>query len=998
MWGIVKDIGQKDINDEVERGSIFWGLFDRLGLNFVSFFWILIIVVSTIRIWGHFLYSIFISSLSGYYVFVILVLVVVLIYLFWLVIKKVISGLGEKGKTILVKREWDNFPHWDKRRGGYIFVGREDLRDSISGWLSEANGGSLLLSGVRGSGKTALVYSAVDKWLDGRNWFFRFPSSGFFSLLEKVFSLLSYCMAAILPFTWYKKAVIVKIEATQLVSKKKYKLITNEEGEESLKEIEVKTEEVVLDEIIQEMYFSQIDNFATRLKVNKLFNLSIGRGKKTQARSLSMNMIKAVSTFLALVVPVFYIWLKGYLKSQNKPELDIDGEIYKLWAGLSLTSILSWNFSNKETNEIDTNSFSYKYSELLNIVENSCTDFVFIFDELDKLGQEDDGANNAKVVNEVIRGIKNLITTGTPKFVFLVGEKYMYETVEPGSEASTYFTWRQFLQTATKSDVRNYILSVCPDLRTVMGDRDFEELVHYLHYESKGVFFDLKQRLRDYIKANKFIFGRYVHTFNLEYWESNKRDNEVTTRHKVVMSHLVDYVYSQGTSKNFSSYKSNYAKQKFLFDVLDNHFSEKRKDVGLLFVQKYGEGEHSVPNIDTQSIISAGEMLVEGILKKHWLEVGESGQITMNLMLDDNSYSRVFEESEYIKKTLDEERLFEIIEEFRNKSKNILKVLGDYKYWLTDEGGFERDIKLLLFAYPNVLDVYDKALSVRESVIKAIQDEVGNEKEVRDFVDQGLVKDAFNGLHNVIEEVLSDNSKLLLLNTMRRFGEGVIRYMKPKFLENIYSYDEYNQKIKLISKGGRAHNLLLVGLPEKEFNHADSDAEVGQKQVSYPIEINNLQKIKSIKLEFATQSKYWRLGFCFGDNGQLQKKGAFSRWDKLALFHIYSNADTEGRIFWLWYPIVTSLRNRDGIAEKGVVLEAPSTENVVMRIDFDKSDRETKSLMRVSIGASEENLKEIIGNRKFVVRNSKLNVASLLMWGDGNPWLITVKKLEVSYI
>ncbi len=84
---------------------------------------------------------------------------------FWhLVVKGIIKREFQQniGKVEIYK-EWDSFPSPTPILGKNTFYQENNEVNKLAHWIRETNGGSVLIGGVRGVGKTAFAYYAIHK-------------------------------------------------------------------------------------------------------------------------------------------------------------------------------------------------------------------------------------------------------------------------------------------------------------------------------------------------------------------------------------------------------------------------------------------------------------------------------------------------------------------------------------------------------------------------------------------------------------------------------------------------------------------------------------------------------------------------------------------------------------------------------------------------------------------------------------------------------------------
>ena len=71
--------------------------------------------------------------------------------------------MGVEQQLIKINPNWNSSPNYDSDKIGGFYGGRDEDLKQLSNWIVNSSGGSVLVSGVRGVGKTSFVYRAINK-------------------------------------------------------------------------------------------------------------------------------------------------------------------------------------------------------------------------------------------------------------------------------------------------------------------------------------------------------------------------------------------------------------------------------------------------------------------------------------------------------------------------------------------------------------------------------------------------------------------------------------------------------------------------------------------------------------------------------------------------------------------------------------------------------------------------------------------------------------------
>lgn len=367
---------------------------------------------------------------------------------------------------IYLKNEWANPITLENSKG--IYVGRKDNLLSLQKQLMNRKS-SILISGVRGVGKTTLVYKAINDLKD-------------FYQKQKTF---------IIPIT---------INAT------------------SLDFHNTTSDNHLVKQIIKSLYANTTNKTS---KLEDLYKKCFVEYLKTEENSIQKQDEKVVETkhqiewefilapFLAalgtfFVITNFNLFLKCIgiiLISSNCAPLFVSRTIRRNKMNKKeLTAQEIYKRDNSTENLLhDLNEYFRENSDKNN--------YIFIIDELDKL-------KNENAIN-VIKTLKNFLSYSNANYIFISDQelyKKIYEANRQKDIESTLFSHYIFLSESTYTELLEYLKQITDTSETIQ--EDLLKYYNYILYKANLDFFELKKLIdglhhfsedgKEYIDCDEF--------------------------------------------------------------------------------------------------------------------------------------------------------------------------------------------------------------------------------------------------------------------------------------------------------------------------------------------------------------------------------------------------------------------------------------------------------------------------------------------------------------
>ncbi len=418
---------------------------------------------------------------------------------------------------IYLKNNWaETFVYGDKTPG--VYVGREDELQNLQFTLVNNDSASILISSVRGVGKTSFVHKALSV-----------VSNDIHPIFVNAGHVMSSCKEGDLP----------KRELLNSLIRSAYFEFKDKDSE------------------IEDLYYKAIGKFKEYKSVQKSEEKVLEKGVDLAKEYDIKNIVAILGVILATVVITSEIlWLK------------ISGILGVISIPLSFAWKTKWTnkfseFLGRET--VIENSDDY--IELLFerwLRKHKDKKLVFVIDELDKITDETQAL-------KLIKEYKNLFSRSFAKFIFITGEEAYLLTekerelkAEDGGIFPTLFTHVYYLPLPTTSDLEKYFNDIFLEKDDV-SEEDYKQLKNYLLFRAKNDFFSLKNLINDlvHIEDNKIFF-------DIDSMKDYDRLFEEAAKIYVYGAKFCDKYHKR--AKKY--WKENSVFQKKIFDFLNQYFKK----------------------------------------------------------------------------------------------------------------------------------------------------------------------------------------------------------------------------------------------------------------------------------------------------------------------------------------------------------------------------------------------------------------------------------------
>lgn len=420
------------------------------------------------------------------------------------------------GKVYL-KNNWaETFVFGDKTPG--VYVGREDELQNLKFTLVNNDSASILISSVRGVGKTSFVHKALSE-----------AAKDVHPIFVNAGHVMSCCGEEGLP----------KRELLNSLIRSAYFEFKDQDSE------------------IEDLYYKAIGKFKEYKSIQeseeKISEKEVGLTKEFNIRHV-FAVLGAVLATVGIMSEIWWVKIIGILGTISIP-------VSFIWK-TKWTNKLHGIFGQETVIENSDDYIELLFERWLRNQQDK--KLVFVIDELDKIADETQAL-------KLIKEYKNLFSRSFAKFIFITGEDaYLLTEKDRGSKAEdggifpTLFTHVYYLPLPTTADLEKYFHDIFSEKENV-SEEDSTQLNNYLLFRAKNDFFSLKNLINDLVhsEGNKIFFDiDSMKEYDLLFEEAAKL-----------------YVYGAKFCDKYHKrakkyWKDNSTFQKRIFDFLNQYFKK----------------------------------------------------------------------------------------------------------------------------------------------------------------------------------------------------------------------------------------------------------------------------------------------------------------------------------------------------------------------------------------------------------------------------------------
>ncbi len=622
--------------------------------------------------------------------------------------------LQQNTGKVEIYKEWDNFPSPAPRFGKNFFYQESDEVHKLSHWIRDTNGGSVLIGGVRGVGKTAFAYYAIHK---AHEIFIKDKFNN--PIIFIPVNLSSLHEVNTNDYQNNRLALLIHLIQSYFYSSKKAKKQSEKLYSYSIAdEYKIKTEE----------------------KKEKSINLSVDlKGKVPLIISLALTILMFILTWL---FPSYHIYQLIHISLFGNTLLKDIRLSLVLFSTFNLILFSAINWSKKENLNIELsgknfNFLQMSFQQLLSPSNKKI--YVFVIDEIDKLPVKE------KAITDLLQDLKNLLTISSGRFIFIATEEY-YDFItgevsdkNPYPISSTIFNSQIYIPQARINDVHSFLKSILKN-KDSTNDNTLKLFAYYVYAMSGGVFAKVKNVIRDFLI--------YEHKKAYLILDDNKFDQNKKRIGR--LSKIFDNIYKQSYTNLQSEQRYQHKRHEALYAVLKeiiqlSTFGSRDFSINIL-CELHGDRSYNKLTDDKQKELVRKD--VRELLEDIKIRATHGQTIPYNIPQKDTdtftfsiTMNQIQPDLEDLPSSRDE--LTEIEKKLQNEIKNLdllvgkynnnLKFINNYEviYMLGDgiHAQYDAAIKLAKEFAPSKIVLHQEVQNRIEEIIK-IQNELSDELKI----------------------------------------------------------------------------------------------------------------------------------------------------------------------------------------------------------------------------------------------------------------------------
>ncbi len=418
---------------------------------------------------------------------------------------------------IYLKNNWaETFVYGDKTPG--VYVGRDNELQNLQFTLVNNDSASILISSVRGVGKTSFVHKALSMVSND---------------IHPIFVNAGYVMSSC------KEGGLPKRELLNSLIRSAYFEFKDQDSE------------------IEDLYYKAIGKFKEYKSIQeseeKISEKEVGLTKEFNIRHV-FAISGAVLATVGIMNEIWWVKIIGILGTISIP-------VSFIWK-TKWTNKLRGIFGQETVIENSDDYIELLFERWLRKQKDK--KLVFVIDELDKITDETQAL-------KLIKEYKNLFSRSFAKFIFITGEEaYLLTEKDRGLKAEdggifpTLFTHVYYLPLPTTADLEKYFNDIFSEKENI-SEEDCKQLNNYLLFRSKNDFFSLKNLINDlvHIEENKIFF-------DIDSMKDYDRLFEEAAKLYVYGAKFCDKYHKR--AKKY--WKENSVFQKRIFDFLNQYFKK----------------------------------------------------------------------------------------------------------------------------------------------------------------------------------------------------------------------------------------------------------------------------------------------------------------------------------------------------------------------------------------------------------------------------------------
>jgi len=700
-----------------------------------------------------------------------------------------------------------------------IFYGRNDEVNRLKNLIQNRDSSTVLVSGVRGVGKTSFVREVLRRInnSDNKNKYVVVDISfANFDLSDE--DIKTTILKTIIRGLYFSSKNKLESEELDALYDKTYYSDIKESG----------LLEVIKQSSAESLVVSTKENKYTLLLNENIFRVLAAAGVSIVNSWILLPFLSGWQFITALVANVFLVGLLMIKIERITIIKNSDKSLNQISKKAGNTNIAQLDLS-PDTLEI----------KLQQVLKNSFSDsrkkVIFIIDELDKIKKEETNEINQYPVYKIIRPLKNLFTLSNAIFIFITDDEF-YDAFDkekndkPYSTSYTLFTDKIFLPALYYQDVES-LIDKFKEGEIESGDEFiYKKFKSFISWQAKNHIFDVHNLIENYTENKKDGSSFVSVQTNEEIKKGNIEDDwESAAALQVYLGAVYDnHFYPDNYRLNeklyltlrqvceilYQSYKISIKDNDYLI-ILSNDVQKKLKIEGLPEKEKEdfaGAIEDLLRRMETRGLLDSSEETKE-------VDEGKSEKI-INFEVINAEYPDIKDIKEVNKQLSYEQDFIANLDKLNiikdNLQKEDIDALDDYSNEIEKFNKYAKPIKdkkYRMLRKSQVITFTERIQDIINSLFNKVagllldklieEDGSASKYQINSGIagqslwdEDVLIKDFYNYINTEVSKdnysILAKGGKYIL------FGLGFEKDIQDKYL-SIRKYDRHRAKSRIIN-------------------------------------------------------------------------------------------------------------------------------------------------------------------------------------------------------
>ena len=382
-----------------------------------------------------------------------------------------------------------------------VFKGRKNEIRRLKSLIMFRKSASILISGVRGIGKTAFVHEALRQTRKELETTFPIIDITFANIVgnkPNETKLRKDILNSLIRGLWlnqisqekagtqleklYDKTFISDLKTTGILETSKQEIITSEKKD-------VKEQILKLD-----------------------FSPTFEVAAKVTGVTISVGYLLELLNFLSInwnwwQLTIFGTLFAGIISLILMTKIEIK-TVYSFLKGVEDKVAEKISGSKSAKYDLSADTLESELKQILRTLEETGSKAIFVIDELDKLDDPKPDKFDESLVYVIVKTFKNLFSLSNAIFIFITGDEFFdrledQRSKNPYSTFHTIFTDKIFLNSLYYKDIENIIDNFKEGEINKKYDKNYQKFKSYISWKAKNHIFDTHNLIEEFTQRDK---------------------------------------------------------------------------------------------------------------------------------------------------------------------------------------------------------------------------------------------------------------------------------------------------------------------------------------------------------------------------------------------------------------------------------------------------------------------------------------------------------------